>query len=140
MILFHIRRPAILEPMKPSTTRRSLPLLLRWARALGLARGMFRRARLGTRPRLTLELYSYEGCPMCRRVRQTLTELDIDYIHRSCPRGNSKNRRELEQRGGKIQVPYLVDPNHGVEMYESSSIVRHLLDSYGPNDTAELRP
>ena len=77
---------------------------------------------------------------MCRRVRQTLTELDIDYIHRSCPRGNSKNRRELEQRGGKIQVPYLVDPNHGVEMYESSSIVRHLLDSYGPNDTAELRP
>lgn len=125
--------------MNHSATSQAQPFFVRWVRALGLARGTFKSAGLSERPERALELYSYEGCPMCRRVRQTLTELDLDYVHRSCPRGDSHNRRELVRRGGKMQVPYLVDPNSGVEMYESSRIVRHLLSSYGPNDTAELR-
>jgi glutaredoxin len=113
------------------STDAALPLPLRIARALGLGRGLFKRDAVGHRPQELLELYSYEGCPMCRRVRQTLTELDIDYVHRSCPRGDSENRRRLEARGGKVQVPYLVDPNHGVEMYESGEIIRHLVHAYG---------
>ena len=34
-----------------------------------------------------------------------------------------------------MQVPYLVDPNSGSEMFESDAIVDYLLESYG-----ELRP
>ena len=32
---------------------------------------------------------------------------------------------------GKALFPYLVDPNTGVEMYESSDIVRYLFSEYG---------
>jgi glutathione S-transferase len=94
---------------------------------------MFRREGLGPRPVKLLELYSAEGCPSCRRVRALLTELDIDYIHRACPRGPSENRKRLVQRGGKMQVPYLVDPNQGtgVELYESKNICEYLSTNYG---------
>lgn len=108
------------------------PLPLRIARALGVGpRGFFKRADAKRRPAQLLELYSMEGCSTCRRVRQTLTELDIDYVHRSCPRGDSESRRRLLERAGKVQVPYLVDPNHGVEMFESADIIRHLVSVYG---------
>ena len=30
------------------------------------------------RPKKMLQLYEYEGCPFCRRVRETLTILDLD--------------------------------------------------------------
>jgi len=33
---------------------------------------------------------------------------------------------ELLARGGKRQVPYLVDTDAGVEMYESKDIIEHL--------------
>jgi glutathione S-transferase len=31
---------------------------------------------------------------------------------------------------GRFQVPYLVDPNTGVEMYESEEIVKYLEEVY----------
>jgi glutaredoxin len=107
------------------------PALLRFARALGLARGLLRDGRVGPRPQRTLELYSMEGCGACRRVREVLTELDIDYMHRSCPKGDSANRRRLEERGGKAQLPYLVDPNFELESYDSAKIIEHLIAQYG---------
>jgi glutaredoxin len=84
------------------------------------------------RPAALLELYSFEGCPFCRRVRERLSELDLDYIHRSCPKGESPNRAKLKELGGKIQVPYLVDPNTGTRMYESDDIITYLDRTYGP--------
>lgn len=33
---------------------------------------------------------------------------------------------ELIEKGGKRQVPYLVDTKNGVEMYESNDIIDHL--------------
>ncbi len=35
------------------------------------------------------------------------------------------------RRGGKAQFPYFVDPNTGVEMYESDEIVAYLFEHYG---------
>ncbi|EYT44070.1 glutathione S-transferase, N-terminal domain protein, partial [Acinetobacter sp. 478810] len=32
---------------------------------------------------------------------------------------------------GKMQVPYLVDPNTGVKMFESAQIVKYLKKQYG---------
>ena len=75
----------------------SAPAVLRFVRSLGMARGMLRQGQ-GTRPQQILELYSMEGCGACRRVREVLTELDIDYIHRSCPAPDSENRRRLQER------------------------------------------
>lgn len=86
---------------------------------------------LGPRPERLLELYEFEACPFCRKVREALSILDLDVLVKPCPKGGTRFRPALVQRGGKAQFPYLVDPNAGVEMYESDDIVRHLFARYG---------
>ena len=63
-------------------------------------------------------------------MRETLAELDLDYLVKNVAKG-SPRRAELVARGGKMMVPYLVDPNTGREMYESEDIMRYLHDTYG---------
>ncbi len=77
-----------------------------------------------------LELYEFEGCPYCRKVREVFTELDLDYISRASPKGDS-GRAALVARGGRSMVPFLHDPNTGAEMYESEDIIDYLHDTYG---------
>lgn len=86
---------------------------------------------LGPRPEQPLVLYEFEGCPYCRKVREALTALDLEVDVRPCPKGGTRFRPEVRERGGKEQFPYLVDPNTGKEMYESTEIVRYLFASYG---------
>ena len=87
--------------------------------------------RLGARPEQLLELYDFEGCPDRRKVREALSILDLSALIRPCPRGGPRYRPELIRRGGKAQFPYLVDRNTGIELYESSAIVRYLFERYG---------
>jgi glutathione S-transferase len=85
------------------------------------------------RPRadlVPLTLYNMEGSPFCRNVREVLSELDLEFVVRNMPKGSPK-RAELIERGGKFQVPYLVDPNHNKEMYESDDITDYLQERYG---------
>ena len=84
------------------------------------------------RPDKILEVYEFEGCPFCRKVREAMTELDLSYINRSCAKGAVTKRRRLEERAGKQQFPYLIDPNTDVEMYESEDIITYLAETYGP--------
>jgi glutathione S-transferase len=98
------------------------------ATAWRLGRGMS--ARPSRAPAEPLELYSYEGCPFCRIARETLSELEIPYIVRNVGR-RSPRREELRTRAGKVQVPYLVDPNTGRAMFESADIVAYLEETYG---------
>ena len=35
---------------------------------------------LGPRPAKTLELYEFEACPFCRKVREALSVLDLDAL------------------------------------------------------------
>jgi glutathione S-transferase len=86
---------------------------------------------LGRRPEGLLELYEFEACPFCRKVREALSILDLDVAVKPCPKGGTRFRPELVRRGGKAQFPYLVDPEAGVELYESDDIVRHLFARYG---------
>ncbi len=83
----------------------------------------------GARPTEPIELFEFETCPFCRRVRETLSELDINYVSRTSARG-SANRDILIARGGKAQFPYMIDPNTGTEMYESEDIVDYLHATY----------
>lgn len=75
-----------------------------------------------------LELYHFEGCPFCRKVRMALEDLDVSYISHPCPPG-SKNRDKLQELGGKQQVPFLVDGD--TKMYESDDIIAYLEEKYG---------
>jgi glutathione S-transferase len=85
----------------------------------------------GPRPERPLELYEFEACPFCRKVREALSVLDLDAVVYPCPKGGERYRPEVVRRGGKAQFPYLVDPNQGVEMYESDDIIAHLFARYG---------
>lgn len=78
-----------------------------------------------------LELYHFEACPFCVKVRQKLEELDLPYVSLPCRRG-SKHRENLVKLGGREQVPFLVDPSHGVHLYESDEIIAYLEKTYGP--------
>ena len=86
---------------------------------------------LGPRPEKPLELYDFEGCPFCRKVREALTVLDLEAVIYPCPKGGPRFRQEVKKRGGKAQFPYLVDPNTATEMYESDEINRYLFQRYG---------
>lgn len=97
-----------------------------------------------------LELYSFEGSPFARLVRERLTELEIPYILRQCGRTTGldwvlpplrerlrpdyepeqRNRRELLDRSGRVAIPYLIDRNNGQEIYESARILRYLDKHY----------
>jgi glutathione S-transferase len=95
----------------------------------------------GPRPAETLIIYEFEGCPFCRRVREALSILDLEADIRPCPKRGRRFREELNARGGKLQFPYLVDPNTGQAMYESADIVRYLFERYGAGDAPPaLRP
>src|SRR5215471_6061377 len=85
----------------------------------------------GKRPAQPLALYEFEACPFCRKVRETLSVLDLDAMVYPCPKGGPRYREEVKRRGGKAQFPYLVDPNTGQAMYESDDIVRYLCTTYG---------
>jgi glutathione S-transferase len=86
---------------------------------------------VGARPAQTLQLYEFEACPYCRKVREALSILDLDADVFPCPKGAPRFRAEVQRRGGKAQFPWLVDPNSGIEMYESDAIVSYLFERYG---------
>lgn len=86
---------------------------------------------LGTRPEKPLELYEFEACPYCRKVREALTALDLEAMIYPCPKGGRRFREVVRAAGGKEQFPYLVDPNTGEAMYESDAIVAYLFSRYG---------
>lgn len=89
---------------------------------------------LGPRPAKLLELYEFEACPFCRKVREALTHLDLEAMIYPCPKGGNRFRPRVRELGGKTQFPFLVDPNTGTQMYESDDIVRYLYQHYGAGD------
>jgi glutathione S-transferase len=108
------------------------------------------RARPSRTPRKHLELFSFESSPFSRRVRELLCELELPYLLRSTGKARwqdlgppairatffpdlpvaGRTRTELLLRAGRVQVPYLIDPNTGTAMFESGAIRRYLLDTY----------
>lgn len=67
----------------------------------------------------TLELYEFEHCPFCRKVREALVYFDLDALVRPCPPGGTRFRPLV---GGPF--PLLVDDGEPVR--ESDVIVRRL--------------
>ena len=69
-------------------------------------------------------LYTKTMCPYCRKVLDKVEELGITIDERNM--ADPKNLAELMEKGGKRQVPFLVDEERGVSMYESDDIVEYL--------------
>jgi glutathione S-transferase len=83
------------------------------------------------RPEKPLELYEFEACPFCRKVREALSMLDVDAIIYPCPKDGTRFRPTAISKGGKAQFPYLVDPNTQFAGYESDAIIKYLFQTYG---------
>ncbi|KAL6858742.1 hypothetical protein ACP4OV_017744 [Aristida adscensionis] len=83
------------------------------------------------RPEKPIEIYEFEGCPFCRKVREMVSVLDLDVLYYPCPQNGPTFRPKVLEMGGKKQFPYMVDPNTGVSMYESDEIIKYLADKYG---------
>jgi glutathione S-transferase len=108
------------------------------------------KARASQAPAQPLELYSFESSPYSRPVRERLCELELPYLLRNTgkgratdlgpalfrdrlfkgPKGTTRNRSALYERTQRVQVPYLIDPNTGSEMYESAAILEYLERTY----------
>uniref|UniRef100_A0A0A9FVL7 GST N-terminal domain-containing protein n=1 Tax=Arundo donax TaxID=35708 RepID=A0A0A9FVL7_ARUDO len=83
------------------------------------------------RPEKPIEIYEFEGCPFCRKVREMVSVLDLDVLYYPCPQNGPTFRPKVLEMGGKKQFPYMVDPNTGVAMYESDEIIKYLANKYG---------
>lgn len=98
-----------------------------------LGRGL--KARMAVQqPKAMVHLWDFESCPYCRKVRETLSELDIEYHSHPCARG-SRNRAVAQEKGGKSQFPFLIDPNTDTQLYESEAIITYLHETYGTGRT-----
>jgi len=62
-------------------------------------------------------------------VRERLSSYEIPYRLHNVAKG-SPGRDAFVARSGRMQVPYLVDPNVGVALFESADIVHHLDREY----------
>jgi len=76
-----------------------------------------------------LILYIKPGCPYSAKVREAAQDLGIELHEKN--REEPGITEELIARGGKRQVPYLVDEENDVEMYESDDIVEYLHENFG---------
>jgi len=99
---------------------------------------------------LPLTLYSFESSPFSRLVRERLCELELPYLLVNLgkqqkadmgpanfrmslkpyqPLSNTK-RDDFFKKHGNVQVPFLVDPNTGTELFESGDILEYLDETY----------
>lgn len=101
-------------------------------------------------PDQLLELWSFEGSPYSRLVRERLCELELPYrlhnvakerwqdmgpaVFRLKPGKyvpiNGGKRASVFAEQGRVQLPYLIDPNTGVSLYESRAILKYLNTTY----------
>lgn len=107
-------------------------------------------ARPSRKPARPLALWSFESSPYSRLVRERLTELELPYTLHNLgkeqfadmgpaalrirpgpyrPKAGGK-REQLLARLGRVQVPYLEDPNTGAALFESADIIDYLESRY----------
>ena len=124
------------------------PVLGQVGSLLRVTRGTI--ARQANHPKKLLELWSFESSPYSRLVRERLTELELAYVLHNIgkeqfadmgpavrrvqpgpykPRPGGRREKVLAELG-RVQVPYLVDPNTGTRLYESADIIDYLERQY----------
>jgi glutaredoxin 3 len=83
-----------------------------------------------------LTLYYKPTCPFCQRVLQMAENLKVDLDLKDVSEEESA-LKELLEKGGQKQVPFLVDSDRDVSMYESSDIIDYLREHYANSGSDE---
>ena len=71
-----------------------------------------------------IELFMLPTCPYCHKVMDYMDAHGIEY--KTIDINDRQNEEALIKIGGKRQVPFIVDKEHNVEMYESDDILEFL--------------
>ena len=82
-----------------------------------------------------LELFQFERCPDCGRVRQKLSELMLDFIARQVTPDLARRTR-LQLATGQGDVPVLIDPEQRMIVTEADDIIAYLEETYGERKAA----
>ena len=82
-----------------------------------------------------LTMYVKTGCPYCALAIGKVDDLGLKVEYKNI--ADDAVAADLVERGGKRMVPYLVDEERGVEMYESSDIVDYLNKNYASKDSID---
>ncbi|RTZ72058.1 MAG: glutaredoxin [Gammaproteobacteria bacterium] len=87
-----------------------------------------------------LALYQYAACPFCVKVRRAIRRLGLNIELRDA-KNDPHFRRELEQEGGRQQVPCLRIEEAGkvTWLYESGDIIAWLEKRFADPDAAGAR-
>ncbi len=83
-------------------------------------------------------MYVKTGCPYCAMALAKVDDLGLEINELNIADPGVLD--ELMEKGGKRQVPYLVDESTGTTMYESADIVDYLEKQYNNKDTSETPP
>ena len=71
-----------------------------------------------------LKLFILDSCPYCHKVMDYLDERNMKYEKINIE--NQTSEDILIRMGGKRQVPFLVDTDRNIQMYESNDIIEYL--------------
>lgn len=71
-----------------------------------------------------IELFILEQCPYCKKVMAYMDENGIKY--KKIDISDKASEDALIQLGGKRQVPFMVDKDRNVQMYESNDIIEYV--------------
>lgn len=71
-----------------------------------------------------IELFMLSYCGYCQKVMEYLDTHEIPY--KKIDISDKANEEALIRIGGKRQVPFIMDKEHGIEMYESRDIIEYL--------------
>ena len=80
-----------------------------------------------------LILYVKTGCPYSARVRDALRDMHLMLKELNITESEEYEKQLLE-KGGKRETPYLFDEEKGIGIYESEDIVRYLRETYGKKE------
>ncbi|MBR5555493.1 glutathione S-transferase N-terminal domain-containing protein [bacterium] len=69
-------------------------------------------------------LYILKTCPFCKKVIDYMDSKNISYNILDVSEPN--NYQSLIDIGGKSQVPFLIDNESGITLYESDDIINYL--------------
>ena len=70
------------------------------------------------------DLYIMETCPYCKKVMRFLEDNKVEY--NKIDIANPTAEDSLIRVGGKRQVPFLVDKERNIQMYESNDIIEYI--------------
>ena len=71
-----------------------------------------------------LDLFILENCSYCKKVMSYMDEHGIKY--HKIDISNKASEDALIQLGGKRQVPFLVDKERNIQLYESNDIIEYV--------------